>query len=509
MCEEKLDKLSYKEALKAISGLCLEEAIKRKSASYNDHQSYKTVLRNRHQELEKGNDASRRNKCELKAISTVIEEAELKKHVSREQSRNRTINTICDLESSEDMGFTLQKDLDEDGIEVEGAIERVRRRADFELVETGARMMPIWEDESQMTNNITLNSYNDYREILLPLVKSYLQGLLKELADKDAIEKSEAAEKAILDQLKNEKQKSNDAGGKQPKPTEKISKTKNKRGRRTSGLKVTSDANDRLPLQGTSEQDPSVASNGHTDLGSAEALPGEDMDQQGEPYQLGLKEGAVIPTQDVSTLDQAERGSRKILYKNVTWLGDPLLAHVLHDRCVSAINAYIDPTIDSHSECHNPATDWIPDGNDQLLLHGTAEQDHHTDLENITALPGENLHNQGGLSQLGEIQAKRTRDGRCLFRAMALGFHVRNGEEAPDEDFQGVLADVLRMQVADELVKRFIQATEGSLDEYVENLRNPPSWGGTIEIEIAYHAAISVFKDGKIGFEKIKDLWEE
>ncbi|KAF9619529.1 hypothetical protein IFM89_007277 [Coptis chinensis] len=587
-CEEKLDKLSYKEALKAITGLCLEEAVKRKSASDNDHQSYKTVLRSRHQELEKGNDASRRNKCELKAISTVIEEAELKKHISREQSRNRAINTICDWESSKDMGFKLQKDLDEDAIEVEGAIERVRRRADFELIETGARMMSIWEDESRITNNITLNSYNDYREILLPLVKSYLQELLKELADKDAIEISEAAEKAILDQLQNEKQKSNDAGGKQPKPTRKISKTKNKRGRRRSGLKVTSDANDRLPLQGTSEQDrSSVASDGHTDLGSAEALPGEDMDQQGEPYQRGLKEGAVIPThphtlkqscaedvssvdnteagsnshiqkeimrrslceaaqfvedfekqeeqsqlemqeaatvptQDVSTLDQAERGSRKLLYKNVTWLGDPLLAQVLHDRWVSAINAYNDPTIDSHSESRNPAADWIPDCNDQSLLHGTAEEDHHTDLENITALPGENLDKQGELSQLGEIQANRTfiiGDGRCLFRAVALGFRLRNGEEAPDEDFQGVLADDLRMRVADELVKRRsepavmrIEEAEGSLEDYLDHIRKPRSWGGEPELLMAAHvlrAPISVFQDGIIGYKKLTDYGEE
>lgn len=38
-------------------------------------------------------------------------------------------------------------------------------------------------------------------------------------------------------------------------------------------------------------------------------------------------------------------------------------------------------------------------------------------------------------------------DGRCLFRAIAHGACLRNGEEAPDENHQRELADELRAQV--------------------------------------------------------------
>lgn len=38
-------------------------------------------------------------------------------------------------------------------------------------------------------------------------------------------------------------------------------------------------------------------------------------------------------------------------------------------------------------------------------------------------------------------------DGRCLFRAIAHGACLRNGEEAPDDDRQRELADELRAKV--------------------------------------------------------------
>ncbi|KAI7730175.1 hypothetical protein M8C21_001463, partial [Ambrosia artemisiifolia] len=45
-------------------------------------------------------------------------------------------------------------------------------------------------------------------------------------------------------------------------------------------------------------------------------------------------------------------------------------------------------------------------------------------------------------------------DGRCLFRAIAHMVCLRKGEDAPDENRQKELADELRVQVVDELVKR-------------------------------------------------------
>lgn len=81
-------------------------------------------------------------------------------------------------------------------------------------------------------------------------------------------------------------------------------------------------------------------------------------------------------------------------------------------------------------------------------------------------------------------------DGRCLFRAVAHGLCLRKGEDAPDETAQRELADELRSEVADELIKRrecsewFI---EGDFDQYVERMRQTYVWGGEPELIMLSH----------------------
>ncbi|KAI9124442.1 hypothetical protein K1719_004364 [Acacia pycnantha] len=90
-------------------------------------------------------------------------------------------------------------------------------------------------------------------------------------------------------------------------------------------------------------------------------------------------------------------------------------------------------------------------------------------------------------------------DGRCLFRAIAHGACLRNGEEAPDENRQRELADELRTQVVDELLKRREETEwfiEGDFDAYVKRLQQPYVWGGEPELLMASHVletTISVF----------------
>ncbi|KAF7820235.1 OTU domain-containing protein [Senna tora] len=90
-------------------------------------------------------------------------------------------------------------------------------------------------------------------------------------------------------------------------------------------------------------------------------------------------------------------------------------------------------------------------------------------------------------------------DGRCLFRAIAHGACLRNGEEAPDENRQRELADELRAQVVDELLKRREETEwfiEGDFDAYVKRIQQPYVWGGEPELLMASHVlktAISVF----------------
>ncbi|XP_061352185.1 uncharacterized protein LOC133297129 [Gastrolobium bilobum] len=90
-------------------------------------------------------------------------------------------------------------------------------------------------------------------------------------------------------------------------------------------------------------------------------------------------------------------------------------------------------------------------------------------------------------------------DGRCLFRAIAHGACLRNGEEAPDENRQRELADELRARVVDELLKRRDETEwyiEGDFDAYVKRIQEPYVWGGEPELLMASHVLktpISVF----------------
>ncbi|KAL5733636.1 hypothetical protein ACOSQ2_033328 [Xanthoceras sorbifolium] len=90
-------------------------------------------------------------------------------------------------------------------------------------------------------------------------------------------------------------------------------------------------------------------------------------------------------------------------------------------------------------------------------------------------------------------------DGRCLFRAIAHGACLKNEEDAPDENRQRELADDLRAQVVDELLRRREETEwfiEGDFDTYVKRIQQPYVWGGEPELLMASHVLkklISVF----------------
>ncbi|KAL2539808.1 OTU domain-containing protein [Abeliophyllum distichum] len=90
-------------------------------------------------------------------------------------------------------------------------------------------------------------------------------------------------------------------------------------------------------------------------------------------------------------------------------------------------------------------------------------------------------------------------DGRCLFRAIAHIACLRNGDKAPDENRQRELADELRAQVVEELLKRKKEVEwfiEEDFDAYVKRIQQPYVWGGEPELLMASHVLrtpISVF----------------
>lgn len=88
-------------------------------------------------------------------------------------------------------------------------------------------------------------------------------------------------------------------------------------------------------------------------------------------------------------------------------------------------------------------------------------------------------------------------DGRCLFRSVAQGSCLQFDNrfwsmKSPDqiEADQCQMADTLRMQVADELLRRREESqwfVAGSLDAYVERLRQPRTFGGELELLMLSH----------------------
>ncbi|KAF9596778.1 hypothetical protein IFM89_013325 [Coptis chinensis] len=87
------------------------------------------------------------------------------------------------------------------------------------------------------------------------------------------------------------------------------------------------------------------------------------------------------------------------------------------------------------------------------------------------------------------------RKGGCLWRkwvtrAVSYGACMKCGEEAPDGNRQIELADDLRAQVADELLKRREETEwiiEGDFDIYVKRIQQPYVWGGEPELLVASH----------------------
>ncbi|XP_071734003.1 uncharacterized protein [Rutidosis leptorrhynchoides] len=108
-------------------------------------------------------------------------------------------------------------------------------------------------------------------------------------------------------------------------------------------------------------------------------------------------------------------------------------------------------------------------------------------------------------------------DGRCLFRAIAHMVCLRNGDEAPDENRQKELADELRVQVVDELIKRREETEwfiEGDFDAYIKRIQKPFVWGGEPELLMASHVlkttiSVHMFERGSNNLSKIATYGEE
>ncbi|XP_049412338.1 uncharacterized protein LOC125875277 [Solanum stenotomum] len=233
LCERKCEHLSYEEALQAVEDLCLEEGKKRENETEFVRQSYDSVLRKRREELiDSDNDTTIiSNRPELEAISNVLKEAE-SLNVNQfgfDETYGGGTSQFCDLESGEEDDWRLKDYLNQVDSSVEVAIQRQKEHISIELSKIDARIMRLVTGMQQLESKLEPASAQDYRRILVPLLKSFLRAHLEDLAEKDATEKSDATREAFLAELARDSEKSSSGGNEKSKHGHEKTKDKKKK----------------------------------------------------------------------------------------------------------------------------------------------------------------------------------------------------------------------------------------------------------------------------------------
>ncbi|XP_059303889.1 uncharacterized protein LOC132055894 [Lycium ferocissimum] len=295
LCERKYEHLCYEEALQAVEDICVEEGKRRDHATEFVRRSYDSVLRKRRNELiESDNDVTIVGyRFELDAISNVLKEAE-SLNVNRfgfEEAYSGGASQLCGIESGEEDDWRLKDYLHQVDSCVEVALQRQKEHVSIELSKIDARIMRVVAGMQQLKVKLEHASAQDYRRILVTLLKSYLRAYLEDLAEKDATEKSDAAREALLAELALGSKNSSGGGSGYSKHTqEKIKdKKKNKEYRKTKDSKPTI-GNEVQFLRHHSMEDVSfaVTRNGE-DQGDEAVGKGVSLNEQEEEYRRKIE----------------------------------------------------------------------------------------------------------------------------------------------------------------------------------------------------------------------------
>ncbi|XP_027333611.1 uncharacterized protein LOC113848345 isoform X2 [Abrus precatorius] len=283
LCEKKGERISYEEALQTVEDLCLEEGKKRENVGEFVQRSYESVLRKQKEELiESENDMMYvSNRFELEAISNVLQEAEAMNvnQFGYEETYAGVTSQLCDLESGEEDEWRMKDYLHQmDGC-IEIAIQKLKEHLSIELSKIDARIIRNVAEMQQLEFKLGPISANDYRAILVPLVKSYLRALLEDLAEKDAREKSDAASEAFLAELALDSKKVVKGGSESTRHVEKTKdKKKNKDHRKARDLKATA-GQVQLSFQSTTPDSNLVATESDFQDHEVVSRNGDDLEQ--------------------------------------------------------------------------------------------------------------------------------------------------------------------------------------------------------------------------------------
>ncbi|KAI3899165.1 hypothetical protein MKW92_052275 [Papaver armeniacum] len=284
LCKEKRKFLSSKEGLLAVESLCVEELKQREHNTRNASQSFEAVLSKRRQELteRKSGAILIGSKFVLEAISAVLREAQalkdapfgcegtsadVTKHLSDNGEKDKW--RMCDVLHQADNCI----------IE---AINTLKVQLSAEIFKIHMTLNQIALDMQNLELKIApLSSYN-FREIILPLIQSFMRAHLEELVAK---EKSDAAREALLAELELEAKKGINKGGDSKHNQEKMKDKKKKRDhRKAKSLKMNGGSEQHLHAIPTEEIHFSIKSESHPDSEIVGGVSGDDLTQQEKEY---------------------------------------------------------------------------------------------------------------------------------------------------------------------------------------------------------------------------------
>ncbi|CAM0871440.1 unnamed protein product [Alopecurus aequalis] len=232
-CEQKHDHLSYEEAMLAVDNIVLEEQKRRECVGRYSYHGYEELLKARQEELLETNVCI----SEIDAISNVLKEVR-NSHYGYDEGFSGMTSRSYDFDGAVIDDWRLNDFIHPSDSVVQSVLSKQKEQVTVELLKTEARIMRSVAVMQQMDLKFKPACLSDYRTILLPLLKSFLRSRLEELMDKEARERSDAAQDAFLAELALDAEKNaNQEGGKKLTHEKSKDKKKVKDHRRAKDLK--------------------------------------------------------------------------------------------------------------------------------------------------------------------------------------------------------------------------------------------------------------------------------
>ncbi|OEL31063.1 Inactive ubiquitin carboxyl-terminal hydrolase 53 [Dichanthelium oligosanthes] len=212
LCKRKLELLRNEEALIHVERIFAEEQIERdQTGQYN---GYEELLRKRQELLERSTEElTNSRRSELDAVSAILKEVHTS-HFGYDEALSGMAPRLCDFDGPEEDEWGGVHDLmhTNDSV-VQTVVSKMKDQITMELSKIDANIMRNVAVMHQLEHKLGPASSLDYRTILIPLMKSFLQSHLEELVDKDARERSDAAREAFLAELALDAKKNASKGG--------------------------------------------------------------------------------------------------------------------------------------------------------------------------------------------------------------------------------------------------------------------------------------------------------